>query len=302
MTQETKIKNTSVAYKIAKSVAALATVITLFVWYQPSGVKGFYDNDLSGHIANAAVRQAQADWYKQQGANAVDIYGADSYLGSFTNNANMSDYILRLRRAGVKSIGYVYSSTGSMARLKAYQAAQVSDSMKFSRVVMEEEPYNTGLYPKFYSDLAAWDAYADANKMEHDIYIGWPSQAAIDTIVKHQCRIFVHAYGQFDKYSNVGSWIYGYSKTRFGMIADASKRLNVPPPNTISLYSVENPDSSKTQFGFKYFKTHPFGDAYSSYLSYFSVNASSQIKSGIVNGGYQIFTSSMAKAARPYKP
>lgn len=286
--------------QIGKAFVASAIIVAAAIWFIPKGMVGFYNNSLTSVLSSASSRQVMADWFKKQGANAIDIYGADSYIGSAANNTIMADYILRLRRDGIKSVGFVYSSTASMAKLKAYNDAQKSDSTKFSRIVMEEEPYNTGNYTKFYSDLAYCSKFAKDNNLEHDVYIGWENNQALDSLSnpKFGVRIYVHAYGQYDKQVNVGAWIYGYQKSRLAVIASCAAKYKTPV-NIITLLSVENPNQSKTQFGYKYFLTNTWVTPQQSYLAYFNMNATTEMKQYLVQGGVQIFPSDQAKLTRP---
>lgn len=289
----------STGIKVAAGVTVGAVLAIVGYFYQPTGIQAFYDNDLKNHIETNEVRAAQIAWLEKNHCNALDIYGADSYIGTTAHDNNMAAYLDSLEAHGIKSKGFVYSSTSAISKLRNFQNKYRMQS-RFTRVVMEEEPYNTGNYAKFYADLQAWDKFLDSMKMEHDIYVGWETQAAFDSMVVHGCRIYIHAYGKYDTYSNVGAWIYGYCKTRFNMIADTHRRFPLlPKTNEITLLSCENPDPSKTQFGYKYFTTHDWWTPQGSFLTYWTLNASSALKAAFINGGSMIFVTQQAKQIKP---
>lgn len=248
---------------IGTVVASLAAITSFF--YNGTSYMGLYQNKISSWITTPAGRQKEAEWVKKN-FNSVSIYGVDgSYLSSATNRANVRDYILRLRRLGIKEVGYVYSSA-SFSYLDTYMK-ESTDSSRFNVLLSEIEQYNTGDRVGFAKNLSAARDYAVKNNMKSKCYQGWPTQADCDTIAKYCDGVELHAYGQYDKYSNVGSWCYGYCKTRLGMFDVSFSKVGKVGEFHL-LVSTENPDQTKTQFGYKYFLTHAIGSCYTSFAAY----------------------------------
>lgn len=282
--------------KIAVATAAIVstTLVMLLVspWYQPTGYRGMYCNDLSTVMATAASRQADIDWQKRQGDNEVAWYGMDSYLTA-SHYAAVADYNLRARRAGIKSIGFIYSSTASLSAFDAFQRSQTNDSCRFSQVASEIEQYQAGAdRAKFYTALRTWYNYAQANRIESVCYQGWPTQQDCDSIVKYTTRTFLHAY----RPTMTASDIFGYTKGRLTLLAASWAKLH---PSDSTRYNVVIIYSDEAAFQGPYFSTHTWDEGHALYTTGFNLYATPEIKKRILIGGRQIFTSKLAKVTKP---
>ena len=284
-------KNNS-GIKVAGVVTAvLAVVATLMVKFGVrEGVKGFYMNDYSVYSVTAATRQANADWQKRQGANLAALYGASGSLTSPSGKPILADVIYRSRKAGVQSQGFPYSTSSSVVTsLNSYNSS-VSDSSKFDFVVSEIEPYNTGDYSGFYTTLRTVNNWCATKGVQSCVYMGWPSDACWDTIVRNSSRIFLHCYKTSTTMS--GDAQYGYTKGRQSVIAAKCKALN----KKISIVIIY---SSEPSFSYTYFQANSWSKPYSDYLSYYSTHATADMKAYLTQDGWMNFVSKYAKQIKP---
>ena len=291
---------TNTTKKIAVTGGALAAAVALIYhfFFVTTGFSGVYGNKVGTWITTEAGRKAEVAWLMKQGFKSDYLYGIDgSYLSSATNRANISDFILKYRRAGGQEVGFVLSKPSSLTYLEAYQKT-ATDSTRFNVIVTEFEQYNTGDRVGFAALLSACRKTANAYNMKLYSYQGWPNAADCDTIAKYADGVLLHAYGQYDKQSNLGAWCYGYMKTRNEMIATSFGKLNKVALNSM-IVSTENPDQTKTQFGYKYFTTHNWLDTYNAFSSYYNSNASANMKKWIVYRGQQTFVEDQAKLIKP---
>lgn len=283
------------------SVAAAAIVSTALVmllvtiWYQPTGYKGMYCNDLSTVMASAASRSADIAWQKRQGNNEVQFYDMDGYIVSPTHYANIADYNLRARRAGIKTIGFIFSDTTSLKHLERYNRSQVNDSCKFSQVSTEIEQYQNGGAKRtyFYAALKFGYEFCKRLGIEFDCYQGWNTRQDADSITKYTTRLLLHAY----RPTMTASDLFGYTKGRltdFALAWDATHKKD-----TTSKYNVVIIYSDEAAFQGTYFLTHTWDEGHALYTTGFNLYASTDIKKRILIGGRQIFTSKLAKITRP---
>ncbi len=287
-------------YSVVAALAAIAGIAYFF--YSPTNHRSIYGNKVSEYITTEAGRKAEVAWLVKHGFNSYVGYGMREYL--LTNTPAVQDFVLRCRRAGIRDVGFVYGSESSVLNeLDKYQKRCTNDSTKFSFVVSEIEQYQSdGNRPKFYTTLRVVSNWCLTNKVKRYVYQGWPNQADCDSIVKYSDRVYLHAYGQYDKYSDPGAWIYGYTKTRMGMFASSKRKIRGTAGedyNITILYSCENPDQTKTQFGYKYFLTKSVGELNGSFDSYYKFNAPASTKDDIQIGGWVLFVEDQFKKIKP---
>jgi hypothetical protein len=275
--------------------AILAIYVLVNKWYQPTGYKGMYCNDITVVMPTAASRQADIEWQKRQASSEVAFYGMDSYIVSTSHWSNIADYNLRARRAGIKGIGFIFSDTISLKYLERFNKAQVNDSCKFSQVATEIEQYqNNGakrLY--FYGALRFGGAFCKRLSLEFVCYQGWPTRQDCDSIVKYTTRTFLHSY----RPTMTASDIFGYTKGRlndYALAWDATHKID-----STSQYNVVIIYSDEDVFQGNYFKTHTWDEGHALYTTGFNLYAPAKIKQRIKIGGRQIFTSKLAKVTRP---
>ncbi|HRC11219.1 MAG TPA: hypothetical protein PLI67_11370 [Niabella sp.] len=285
---------------IAAALAAIAAATYFF--YTPTGHRSVYGNKVSEYITTEAGRKAEVAWLVKKGFNAYVGYGVREYLVS--NPAWVQDFVLKCRRAGIRDVGFVYGSESSVLNeLDKYQKRCTNDSTKFSFVVSEIEQYQSdGNRPKFYTTLRVVSAWGLQNKVKRYVYQGWPNQADCDSIVKYSDRVYLHAYGKYHTSTDVGAWIYGYTKGRTAMFADSKKRMRGESGedyNTTIIYSCENPDPTKTQFGAKYFLTKSVGELNGSFDTYYKLHAPASTKDNIQIGGWVLFVEDQFKKIQP---
>mgnify|MGYP003520642632 CR=1 FL=1 len=271
--------------------AAILVVTTLMLKFGvKEGVKGFYMNDYSVYSQSANSRQANADWQKRQGVNLAALYGAAGSLTSTSGKPILADVIYRSRKAGVRSNGFPYSTSSSVVNsLNSYNSS-VTDSSKFDFVVSEIEPYNTGDYAGFYTTLRTVNTWCGTKGVQSCVYMGWPSEACWDTIVRNATRIFLHCYKSSTTMS--GDAQYGYVKGRMGVIAAKCKALN----KKISIVIIH---SNEPAFSYTYFQNNTWARPYNDYLSYYSTHATSDMKQFLTQDGYMDFVSKYGKQIKP---
>ena len=291
---------TNTTKKIAVTGGALAAAVALIYhfFFVTTGFSGVYGNKVGTWITTEAGRKAEVVWLMKQGFTSDYLYGIDgSYLASATNRANVSDFILKYRRAGGQEVGFVLSKPSSLTYLETYLKTS-TDSTRFNVIVTEFEQYNTGDRAGFSVLLQACKKIVDTYHMKLFIYQGWPNAPDCDTIAKYSDGVLLHAYGQYDKQSNIGAWCFGYMKTRNEMLATSFGKLNKVALNSM-IVSTENPDQTKTQFGYKYYTTHKWMDTYNGFISYYNSNASANVKKWISYRGQQTFVEDQAKIIKP---
>ena len=207
--------------QIAAAVGSVAVAVTAYMaWTVRSGVRGMYSNQYTTISASVPSRQGHADWLRRQGANLDAIYGADARVGTSTQGT-LADLIIRERRSGVRSVAMPYSSASTVTGGLASYNKAVIDSARIDAVISEIEPYNTGQYGQFYTTIRAAGTWCKANRVMHCVYMGWPSEAAWDSIVVNADRVYLHCYRPSSSMS--GSSQYGYVASRLGTLAAKAK-------------------------------------------------------------------------------
>jgi hypothetical protein len=271
---------------IAKTLTAAAAIAGVILWAKfgvKTGVKGFYVNDYATTTA-----PVQATWLKKQGANLAALYHVTSDLT--LNRTKVATTLYTLRKAGVQSIGYPYGSANNVTATLANYNKAVTDSSKFDFVVSEIEPYNTGDYASFYTTLRAVNTFAGVNNLQSCVYMGWPSEACWDTIVRNSSRIFLHCYRSSTAMS--GGSQFGYINTRMSVIAAkakaAKKKISI-----VVIYSAE------LTFAQNWFRSNTWQSTYESYLLYYTLHASPDVLQWTTQDGWMIFATSYAKISRP---
>ncbi len=275
---------------IAATLGAAAVMVAAYMtWTVRTGVRGMYSNQYTTIAASPSSRQAHADWLKRQGANLDAIYGADSKVGT-SSQGTLADLVIRERRSGVRSVAMPYSSASSVTNgLNAYNKAVV-DSAKIDAVISEIEPYNTGAYASFYTTLRSVGNWCKANRVMHCVYMGWPSEAAWDSIVVNADRVYLHCYRPSSSMS--GSSQYGYVASRLGTLAAKAKargkRISV-----VVIYSCE------PAFAYDYFKTATWSGTYDAFTSAYSSRSTADMRQWLTMDGWMVFVSEYAKQLKP---
>lgn len=289
--------------KFILAVAVVVTTVTVYVFYSPTGNRAVYGNKVSTYITTEQGRKSEVAWLVKQGFNTYAGYGMSSYIKS--NPAWVQDFVLKCRRAGIADVGFIYGYESTvLTDLDKYQKNCPNDSMKFSHVVSEIEQYQSdGDRPKFYKTIRLVSDWCLANKVKRYIYQGWPNQIDVDSIVKYSDRTYLHAYGVYSNYSDVGSWIYGYSKSRMASYATSVVKIHGDTStyqySIMMLYSCENPDQTRTQFGYKYFLTSTVENLHQKFLTYNTIHMPSTVKKRVQISGSVLFVEDQYKKIKP---
>lgn len=271
---------------IATTIALVALTIGIYKYQTPTGNNGLYGK-IGTWIQTPAGRLAQAKKIAGLGFNDYACYGISDYLISHWDW--VADFNLQCRRVGIKDLSLIYSKSSTVVNDLDYFLKQCkNDSMKFSSTVSEIEPYNTGDYTGFYSAIRAVDKYDHSHNLASYFYYGWNKQNEIDSMVYHGDGVWLHSYIVMSNYSDVGAALYGYQKNRLLLFAASAKKFNKKFYHRV-LTSNENPDPAKTQFGYKYYKTHKATDAINSFQNYWTFHATADMKTWLVNSGGQLF-------------
>lgn len=276
--------------QIAAAVAGAAIAVTAYMtWTVRTGVKGFYSNQYSTISASPASRQAHADWLKRQGANLDAIYGADSRVGT-SSQGTLADLIIRERRGGVRSVAMPYSSASSVTSgLNSYNRAVV-DSAKIDAVISEIEPYNTNDYAGFYSTIRSVGNWCRTNRVMPCVYMGWPSEAAWDSIARNANRVYLHCYRPSTGLS--GSSQYGYCKNRLQTLAAKCKAIG-KRTSVVIIYSCE-PD-----FSYTYFQSNSWWKPIEDFKAAWNASATADMKQWLSIDGTMVFVSEFGKQIKP---
>lgn len=283
--------------KISFGVAATIATASVFFYLRFNAAKfvGVYGNHPSTYIYTDSGINGEIAWLKKNSINAFVSYRLTGIMKS--NPLQVRKFAIELRRAGINTFGVAYSDTSIISLVKRYNEGCLNDSMKVNTLWTEYEQYQTGQSrPYFYTLIRTVGNYCKANNISHIPYQGWGSQQDYDSIRVNSTAIALHCYRQHHLYSNVGYDAFGYLKGRLSMLAQSNVNTNQTTKfPVLVIYSVENPDSTKEQFGYKYFKTHGFGDVHSSLKVVYPLRATTLMKENIDLGGYQIFVEDQAK-------
>ena len=281
-----------IGYKDSSIRVCKDSVVKVPIYGQPStSISGIYGNKVSSYLLTDAGRKAEIAWLLKNGFNSYCGYGVSDYLSS--NRSDVQKFVLELRRNGFKEVGFIYSSSSTVtSKLDAYQKSCTNDSMKFDFVVSEIEQYNTGERASFYTTIKSVSDWCIKNNVKRYCYQGWPNQADCDSIVKYTDKMYLHAYGVYSNYTYPGSWAQGYTKGRVSMLSASAIRYNKKYKIDI-IYSAENPDLAKTQFGYKYYLSHNWNTVHTSFLTYYVA------RPNIEMGGYIMFVENQMKVIKP---
>lgn len=276
---------------LAASVATLAVAATLFIRFGvSSNVRGFYVNEYSTITASSTARQTAAAYLLRQGANLAAVYGSTSDMVTTSGRAKVSDLVIRYRRSGVRSIGYPYgSSTGVLSNLATYNR-NVTDSARFDFVVSEIEPYNTGDYAGFHKSLREASNWAKANGLQSAVYMGWPSEAAWDSIARNASRVYLHCYRPSTSMS--GPSQFGYCNTRLSTLAAKCKAIG-KKMSVVIIYSCE------PEFSYTYFQGNSWWKPIEDFKAAWNTSATADMKQWLTVDGTMIFVSRYAKEIKP---
>lgn len=276
--------------QITAAVGGAAIALTAYLtWTVKTGVRGFYSNQYTTIAASPSSRQAHADWLKRQGANLDAIYGADSKVGT-SSQGTLADLVIRERRSGVRSVAMPYSSASSVTNgLNAYNKAVV-DSAKIDAVISEIEPYNTGAYASFYTTLRSVGNWCKANRVMPCVYMGWPSEAAWDSIARNASRVYLHCYRPSASMS--GSSQFGYCRTRLVTLAAKAKAIK-KRVSVVIIYSCE------PEFSYTYYQGNAWWKPIEDFKAAWNTSATSDMKQWLSVDGTMIFVSRYAKEIKP---
>jgi len=301
-------RSTSISKVIGVAVASLLTVVVYFTAVKTNH-KGFYDNGLTSIIGNPVLEDSLANWHVRNGDNTVDEYGIDILFSSQSNYSKVANFNLKLRRLGIKDLGYVYStSSGVTSKLDAFHKwLKVNrpnnyDSCKFSSVISEIEQYHADgntVRPIFYAalrDVSKW-CLDQKPVVSRKCYQGWPTPQDCDTIVKYTDQVYIHCYVSSSQIAS-GPAQYQYMNGRLTNYANSQDKLYPSNAdmkvNAVPIYSVE-----VNQFSWIYFLTHSWDEPLPLLVKHVNLYGSPLQKKRIFFGGRQIFVSKDGRLAKP---
>jgi hypothetical protein len=276
---------------IATTIALVALTIGIYKYQTPTGNNGLYGK-IGTWIQTPAGRLAQAKKIAGLGFNDYACYGISDYLISHWDW--VADFNLQCRRVGIKDLSLIYSKSSTVVNDLDYFLKQCkNDSMKFSSTTSEIEQYNTGDRAGFYRDIRTVGNYDHSHNLLSWFYQGWNNQQDADSMVRNGDGVWLHSYVNMSKDTATGANLFGYQKTRLIMYANSCKNPLINPGKKKFYHRVltsnENPDPAKTQFGYKYYKTHKPTDAINSFQNYWTFHATADMKTWLVNSGGQLF-------------
>jgi hypothetical protein len=183
-----------------------------------------------------------------------------------------------------------YSSASNVTSgLNSYNRAVV-DSARIDAVISEIEPYNTNDYAGFYRTIRAVSNWCRPNRVMPCVYMGWPSEAAWDSIVVNADRVYLHCYRPSTSMS--GSSQYGYVRTRMGTLASKAKARG-KKMSVVIIWSCE------PEFSYNYFTAASWSATYDAYLSAYNTSATTDMKNWLTQDGWMVFVSQYAKQIKP---
>lgn len=284
---------------IAGAVATLTVSVWLYLNFSPVNYAGMYGNYPATYIYTEAGQKEEVTWLKKNNINSFVSYRLASVIKNST--AVVRNFALMLRRNGITQFGVAYSDASIIPLVDTYNKSCTNDSMKINILFTEYEQYQSGQSrPFFYSLIRQVGNYCKANHITHIPYQGWPSQTDMDSIRVNSSAVALHCYRRHDLTTYVGGDAYGYLSTRLSMAAQANVNTrSIEKFPVLIIYSVENPDSTKTQFGAKYFKENAFNGVHTALRTTYATRATTLMKDNIILGGYQIFVEDQAKKIKP---
>lgn len=274
--------------KALQLTAFVGSIVAISYFSITKDLKGFYDNELSRYLTSSKAQDSLFTWHKKNGDNSIAWYGVDGVIGSAANRNYVRDLILKQRRNKIPSAVYIYSSS-SIGAFDMYQST-VSDSSKFNEVISEIEPYQDGQYSAFYSAINTYSAYAKSKGLLSSVYMGWPTAACWDSIVRLTDKIYLHCYLPSSRMN--GASMYSYCSTRLKVIADCAKRRN-KKANVVIIFSCE------PAFAYDFFRTNEWNKAFELFKAGWYQSSTAEERTWITLAGRKIFVSQYGRLARP---
>lgn len=248
---------------------------------------GIYDNSLRTTLNSKTAIDLHIQWLVRNKFNQVALYISTGSSG--IKHPNFS-YAMQQLTAAKIVLGLCWSHQDEAKALLDYNATTAAYKFKFAITEMEDyrnlPPFETVL-----KLIQEWTPKFRAANVKSFMYQGWTTnfnvyQPFID-------QFYIHSYMTATRMATPGR-LYSYTSSRLQVLAAlakaAGKIIRITP-----IFSNEPQRGDEPPFGYDYFKTRPWGAAYTAFMDGFNSLATADEKTWLRIDSYIIFATEWGK-------
>jgi hypothetical protein len=259
--------------------------------------KGLYVDQFNTILGDTTQENNLLRWCNKYGFNAISLYDLNTILGNSRDN-QLASFIKKARtQYSIAQVAAVRATTANFTQNATYDASRVDLNERFNVYNLENEWWNNGASCNFTCYTTILQAMKQKAKAANpaivtEAYIGWfqnptkPAQQA-PVLITNLDRLLIHDYRVAPDFV--------YMKDRLSYIGQAAQSKG-KVFDIIVLFSAES------AFMGNYFsitgQNKTFDDAYTELVNQYNASTFTG-KANVRLIGYQIFTYSLAKSARP---
>ena len=260
--------------------------------------RGLYVDGFKRILGNVSSEDSLLRWCVSNDINALSLYDLNTVLGD-GRNTELARFIFKARLTyGIGQIAAVRGSSANFIQNASYDASRIALNERFTTYNLENEWWNNGPSCDFSCYTAILQAMSTkarkaSPRITAEAYIGWfinPSGQDLQqakVLVRWLDRILVHDYRTYPQFD--------YMQDRLSTIGKAAQSQN-RIMDIIVLFSAE-PEFMQNYYSVTG-QNHSFAAAYADLADQFNATPFAG-KTNVRLAGYQVFSYSWAKQARP---
>lgn len=260
--------------------------------------RGLYVDGFRHILGNVSSEDSLLVWCINHNINALSLYDLNTVLGA-GRDTELARFIHKARVTyGIGQVAAVRGSSANFTQNASYDASRTVLTERFTTYNLENEWWNNGPSCNFncYTNILqamSMKARKASPRITAEAYIGWflnPSGQDLQqakVLVRWLDRILVHDYRTRPE--------FGYMQNRLSFIGRAAQSQN-RVMDIIVLFSAE-PEFMQNYYSMTA-QNHSFADAYADLADQFNTSSFAG-KNNIRLAGYQVFSYSWARQARP---
>lgn len=258
--------------------------------------RGIYINDFEFILGNISKEDSLLNWCKKRKFNAISLYDLGTIFDNPANTIPLANFIKKARKKYNFSVAAVRGGNNSLTQTHQFNIGQTDLLKRFNVFNLESEWWNNEVsWPTYIGYLGTLDSLTTISSpaIIAEEYIGWfRNPLGMDSImaaelVKKSDRILFHDYQSAPS--------LGYCQSRLEYIGKAAAAQN----KTIDIVVLF---SSEPTFMYNYFSitglNKSFEQAFYTFKNQYTTT-SFPGKSNLKLVGYQIFTQTTSRQARP---